>query len=90
MFPFIFFIGTRTVRSDEGDLGRHVCPVCEVCRPFRLRHTHLVPTLFFIPIPVISFFHRYSAICDHCHQGQSMELAEADEIARLGGVPERL
>ncbi len=88
MFPFIFFIGTKKVTTDEDDLGRHVCPICEVRRPFRLRHTHHVPTLFFIPIPVVSFFHRYYATCNHCDQGQPMAAEEVDEIARLGGVPE--
>ncbi|MDP6509189.1 MAG: hypothetical protein QF719_05520 [Chloroflexota bacterium] len=88
MFPFIFFIGTKKVTTDEGDLGLHVCPTCEIRRPFRLRYTHLVPTLFFVPIPMISFFHRYYATCNHCGHGQPVALEEVDEIARFGGVAE--
>jgi hypothetical protein len=39
-------------------------------------------------VPVVSLLHRYSATCNHCDLGQPMNLEEADEIARLGGVPE--
>lgn len=88
MFPFIFFIGAKQVVTDEGDLGRHVCPICEIRRPFHLRHTRYVPTLLFIPIPLIGFFHRYFATCNHCDQRQPMSLEEVDDLARLGGVPE--
>ncbi len=88
MFPLILFIGTKSVVVDEGDLGRHVCPVCGVRRRFRLQHARRVPTLFFIPIPVVSFFHRFFATCDHCGHSQPMTVDEVDDLARLGGAAE--
>ncbi len=88
MFPFIFFIGTKSVVADEGNLGEHVCPVCGVRRPFRLQHAYRVPTLFFIPTLVVSFFHQYFAACDICGHSQPMDVDEVDELARIGGVAE--
>lgn len=88
MFPFLLFIGTKSIVTDDGDLGHHVCPICGVRRPFGLQHTRYVPTLFFIPIPVVSFFHRYFATCEHCGHSQPMELDEVDDLVRLGGNPD--
>jgi hypothetical protein len=47
-----------------------------------------VPTLFFIPIPVVSFLHRYFETCDGCSYSQPMAVGEVDELARIGGVTE--
>ena len=75
--------------ADEGDLGEHLCPVCGVRRSFRVQHAYQVPTLFFIPIPVVSFLHRYFATCDVCGHSQPLEVDEVDELARIGGVTEQ-
>lgn len=64
-------------------------PVCGVQRSFRVQHAYQVLTLFFIPIPVVSFLHRYFETWDVCGHSQPMEVGEVDELARIGGVTEQ-